>query len=247
MTEIHHFFVKQKTIQNDHFILDKNESHHLYRVARVNLGDAVILLNGEGAAYRAVVRDIDDNHLISGTIHESIKAYHEPGVKYHLGIGILKGDKIDLVVEKCTELGVASIAPLMMKHNVKQQVNLERLEKIARSAVKQCGRGYLPEIHPLMEFYTWVNLMRKGNGIVTQIGQNNVSIWQYLTDLPENLDDIWITIGPEGGFHTTEIDLINKHKIPFVSMGQRRLKSETAAIAAMSVLDTFFNRRSAHD
>jgi len=81
--------------------------------------------------------------------------YYHYGKFNHLGIGILKGSKMDTVVEKGTELGVHSFTPLRMRHNVKLTINLERLKRISKSAIKQCGRGFLPVISPPVDFQSW--------------------------------------------------------------------------------------------
>jgi len=242
MTERHHFLISSDHIKGKRFELNKNESFHLNHVSRLSKGDEIFLLDLQGDAYRGCIQKIEEG-TISGFIEDRIEQYQESTTRLHLGVGILKGTKMEMIVEKGTELGMFSITPLIMKYNVKNTVRQERLERIAKSAIKQCGRGYLPSILESISFDEWCSNLTPEFAVVTDNFKTSIPIWEWLSRYNHDIDDIWITVGPEGGYHHEEQKVIQETGLSTISLGPRRLKSETAAIAVLAICDNFFSRK----
>lgn len=241
-SERHHFLISSTDVRGNRFRLDGSEGHHAARVARLGEGDEIFLLDRRGRAYRATIHRIRTG-IVEGSIGETLENYHESMPRVHLGIGILKGENMDLVVEKGTELGVYSITPLIMKFNVKKLVRLERLTRIAESAAKQCGRGHVPVISDPVSFEQWCSRRQGQCAAVMDHSDGSISVDEWLDTCGSDMDDVWLAVGPEGGYHKTEIASVLQAKTARVSLGPRRLRSETAALAALAICDTRFATR----
>ncbi|MEE9166951.1 MAG: RsmE family RNA methyltransferase [Candidatus Neomarinimicrobiota bacterium] len=239
-SERHHFVISSRNTNGKCFTLDGTEAHHLCRVARLGVGDEVFLLDLTGSAHRASIETIETG-VVSGRILETRENYHESLPRLHLGTGILKGANMDTVVEKGTELGVYSMTPLTMKHNVKKGFRRERFEKIAESATKQCGRGHVPAIMEPMPFSEWCFRLKSKCAAVADNSVTSIPFREWLGNQRKELGDIWLTVGPEGGYHEEELKVITKNDLTRVSLGPRRLRSETAAVALLAVCGIHFS------
>ncbi|MDP6592779.1 MAG: RsmE family RNA methyltransferase [Candidatus Marinimicrobia bacterium] len=239
MAERHHFILSDNQIEDGRFHLNGDEAHHLSNVARIGVGDEVYLIDTRGKAYRAAVDSISEG-AVRGPILDMIQGYHEPTVNIHLGIAILKGARLDLVSEKGTELGVASVTPLILKRNVKKGVNRNRLTNVARSAAKQCGRGRVPEINEPASLSEWCQKMKAGCGALLHNSDAAKPMVDWLRNLPDSTSDVWLAVGPEGGFENEELQPVLQLGLEAVSLGKRRLRSETAALSALTIVDHCF-------
>ncbi|MFQ6676552.1 MAG: RsmE family RNA methyltransferase [Fidelibacterota bacterium] len=246
MTAERHYFVidPEAVTGGDRFSLNGTEAHHLSRVARLHVGDEVILLDGKGNAHRGII-DAMEKERVSGRVLETMKEYHEPAVRIHLGVGNLKGSRMNTVAEKGTELGLWSLTPLIMKYGVKRGINVDRLRRVAVAAAKQCGRGRVPEVNRGRSYGEWCRNLPSEQSMIASNSPGSVPIHEWLDGVDNGVSDVWITVGPEGGYHADEERLAARCRIPFVTLGPRRLRSETAAITAVALCDTYFsNRRS---
>ena len=139
------FLVDRRFIVENNFILSEKESYHFNKVLRKKVDTEIWLTDGLGTVYKSVVQKINKN-IVSGQIQEVYPNYGENNLNIHLGIGILKKDKLELVVEKLTECGVTKFTPLKLDRCIKHNINHDRLNKISISSLKQCGRSVLPKI-----------------------------------------------------------------------------------------------------
>jgi len=229
------FHINVSSIENGKFILDDSESHHFIKVLRKNIDTEIWLTDGMGNVYQAAVDGIN-NKIVSGMIVQEYPMYGENKYKLNLGIGILKKDKMEYVVEKATECGVNQIFPIIMDRSIKRDVNIERLNKIVFTAVKQCGRSVLPTIHEPMSTNEFINSMNNKIMVFHELG-NSIE-----KDKIINLnDEINILIGSEGDISECELELLRSHKAEFFNLGNRRLRSETAVVTALSQLNLIFN------
>jgi len=232
------FFVDPNNISSNQFSLNKQESHHLINVLRKPLGTEIWLIDGIGCAYRGILQKFNDDY-VSGQIIEKFPHYGENNIQVVLGIGILKKDKLNVVVEKATELGINKITPLLLDKCIKRNINHERLVKISKSAVKQCGRSVIPEIATPIEMEELLN-----NDVYDTIlvcHESGKEVIDVLPNLLENKTKILVLVGPEGDFSTKEISFIKELKVNFINLGNRRLRSETAVITAISQINLFNN------
>lgn len=227
------FLIDTDKISNNQFSLNKPESHHLINVLRKDIGTEIWLTDGIGSVYKAVINNIHDN-VVNGEILEVYPKYGENKIHISLAIGILRKDKLDFVVEKATECGVNEIIPLILDKSIKRDVNANRLVKVAQSAVKQCGRSIIPNINrpnklkELLDTYTDTSIL-----VCHESGDNGVA------KILRNKSKILLLVGPEGDFSKEEIDFLKDHNANFINLGNRRLRSETAVIVALSQINLY--------
>ena len=235
------FFVRKENIQATSATIAGQELEHLRRVLRLTVGDPVTLFDDTGWEHEAVIRSL---HADRGEleIRRSYEAGRESPLALTLALGLTKGEKMDFVVEKATELGVASIMPFTSSFTVpklddKKIANrTERWQKIALSAAKQCGRTQVPEILPLCEF----DAMVEGAGA----SQLKLLFWEKETaqslrqvhEANANATAILVAIGAEGGLSSAEVQLANARGFHSVHLGRRILRAETAAVTALSLV-----------
>jgi len=239
MGDRHYFLVDPAEIRGDLFSLSETETHHLQAVLRMQPGDEVWLIDGIGNAYQARLSD-STNGVARGKIVTVIPEAGELSAELHLGLGLIKRDRLELAIEKAVELGTASITPLILDRSEKRQLKSERIEKIIISATKQCGRSRFTRLGDPVSLVTWLKHC-SGHSILVchHSGTGTISDWYFSqkTQAPP----ISVLIGPEGGFSPVELNLLRRFGARFVSLGERRLRSETAAIAALSILNDCLN------
>jgi len=216
-------------------VLERGEAHYLRDVLRMRKGDRIIVLDreeGEGC-----IEDIFRNHVnISFTEWKKIE--RGIGLSIVLAQGILKGEKMDMVIEKATEIGVASIIPLVTERVIPRYSGNEkkkRWERIISESTRLCGRPVPPELSlpiPLDEF------LKKSFGglkIVPWEEERGTRLFDLFTQ-KEKVKQVTVVMGPEGGFSEGEVTLLRKVGFETVSLGSLILRSETATIYTLSCL-----------
>lgn len=213
-------------------ILTTQASHHIINVLRLKIGDSFIIFNGLEGEYTATL-------LSKNTVH--IEKYHKPEVEsplqIHLGQALCRHDKMDYIVQKAVELGVYSITPLITRRseNKFSDKRLERWERIIISACEQSGRTYLPKIEAAKPLSQWITTQASDVKLIltpkksTDINQKKIS--------PSSVS---ILIGPESGFEQGEVDNSIHSGFKPLTLGPRILRTETAALTAISVLQLAF-------
>ena len=233
-----YFLVDPNKVSDNKFSLNDSESHHLIKVLRKPLGTEIWLIDGIGSAYYGIVQNMQDD-IASGQILETFPKYGENKIQINLGIGILKKDKMNFVVEKATECGVNEFIPLVLDRCIKRDVNRERLTKISKSAVKQCGRSITPNITNPDTLDEILNKYADYSIIVChESGRNLIEV---VPKLFKNESKILLVVGPEGDFSESEVRLLKDIKANFINLGNRRLRSETVAIVALSQINLYNN------
>lgn len=250
---MHRFRIDPREIQDNRVRLDGDRFNHLRRVLRLGLGDMIGLFDGQGGEYRAVVRELTAAAALCEII-DAVDSLTEPPVRVVLVQGLPKGDKMDLVIQKATELGVSRIIPAITSRTVvrldpKQPGRKpERWQVIAAEAARQCRRAVVPAVGPVMDWTDAVRAAASGelNGSSAP-GSLLLLPWEKETDtgLKQVLQDsklvsrektVCILIGPEGGLSPAEVDLaVSAGAIP-VSLGPRILRTETAALAVLAAI-----------
>jgi 16S rRNA (uracil1498-N3)-methyltransferase len=234
------FFLPRRNIIGGIGIIDGPELDHLRKVLRLQPGDRIKAFDDGGWEHEAIIHAVASRRA-EIEIVSSRQADRESPLHLTLALGLTKGEKIDLVVEKATELGVKRIIPFASSHAVpklderKVAARTERWQKIALSAVKQCGRTETPQIVPLMAFE---NMLRSAKADDAKLLCWEMEAQRSLGQAHEQLRDakaLFIAIGPEGGFSLSEADLAQQHGFERVHLGRRILRAETAAIAALSL------------
>lgn len=224
-------FFNQNISETDHqIVFDKEESRHISKVLRKKLGDTLYTTNGQGVIFTSEISSVTPKRSIANII--DITKAPTPSYKLHMAVAPTKNnDRFEWFLEKATEIGVSSVYPIICDHSERKIIKLERFHKIVQSAMKQSLKSYLPVIHPLQTF----------KGVLATFEDASISkVIAHCEDVPKKhlihsiapKEDILILIGPEGDFSLTEIELASNQGFKEVGLGDSRLRTETAAIAA---------------
>lgn len=218
--------------------LDKENSHYLITVLRLKNDDSVILFNGEGGEFSGQCHILKKSAQIFVLDFKDVQ--RQSNVALHLGQALVRGDRMDLVIQKATELGVTSITPLLTARcavKMDEEKSIKRhvhWEKIAISACEQCGRTEIPKIHPVRSFKEWIAQPFNGLSIGFDI-QGRHSL-KNLSPMAQ----IRLAIGPESGWLEEETHQLITGGFINCQLGPRILRTETAAIAAVSIVQALF-------
>lgn len=228
---LHRFYVN-KSIPDDTFdISDRDLVHQWKTVFRYNVASQVIIFNGDGYDYLAMITSLR-NLGATLEIFKKVKNKVKPKTNVTLCVGIVKKDNFELVVQKATELGVSRIIPVLCERSEKKNLNMDRLQKIAVEASEQSGRGDVPTISGIMDLsQVLVNEELSKKAYLDMSGE-------YIGDFLAKNDakELSVFIGPEGGWSEREVKQFNEHSIQSVSLGTQVLRAETASIAVSSLL-----------
>lgn len=237
-------FLPPEGLASNQIKITGEQARYLSLVLRVTQGETITILDGAGRRYTCRIIQVHKKEVLAEKIKEEIYSAESP-IPITLAQGIPKGEKMDLIIQKSTELGVKKIIPLITEHaEVRETGKLERWRKIALSAAQQSGREKIPEIESPVSLNEFLNpptpLLTKGDEgeflkIIFSETEKNQTLKKILKDF-KDITDITILIGPEGGFSHQEVALaINSGFIP-ASLGPRILRTETAAMTAISIL-----------
>ncbi|MDA1372908.1 MAG: 16S rRNA (uracil(1498)-N(3))-methyltransferase [Proteobacteria bacterium] len=220
--------------------LPAESAHYLATVLRSKIGEAVHLFNSEHGEFLCHIEHIKKN-LVAVFIESKLRAADEQALKIHLALGLSRGDRLDYAIQKSTELGVHGITPVYsqfgevkFKPGAKLENKLRHWQRVAVSASEQSGRLSVPKIHTPERLEEWFasstancRLVLDPRGEET-IGQLNV------------IDTIDLLIGPEGGFSAEELKKAAACDYAIVSLGARILRTETAPVAALAILQHLY-------
>ena len=230
--EEHFFHIHPDNLDHNQFTLSEEESQHFLKSLREKKGDSLWLLDGLGTAYEGTVSGINPK-FVSGIIKQAHPSDGESDYEIHLAIGLIKGNRMDFVLEKATELGVKSIQPLLLDRCVKKKLNMDRANRIVITAAKQSGRSYFPQVRDLINMTHWLDNFRGCYKIVCRFSGKKT----LANALGKARIKVCMLIGPEGDFSENEIEQMKQAHVEFISLGPRRLRSETAAIVGISNLN----------
>lgn len=230
-------FVDQHLASDSEIQLDESASRHLCQVLRFKNGQKLTLFNGTGGEYSATVI-LADKRACRIRLGDFNSADRESPLKICLGLAMSKGDRFDWALQKSTELGVASIQPLITEHT-ELRLNQERLAKkmehwrrLIASSCEQCQRNLLPELAEPMTIREWVSEDRSGPALILQPGAKPENLSSKL----HGFQQLSLAIGPEGGFSDTEIEFALSKGFIGMPLGPRILRTETAPVAVISIL-----------
>lgn len=222
--------------------LSEETIHHLKRVLRVRVGDKVVLCDGKSTDYHTIIKNLTpfeyeiENTKESGT---------ELSTKITLYQAMPKADKMEWIVQKAVELGVYAIVPVYTEHCVKRNtkadakanVKIERLQKIAESAAGQSMRGIVPSVVMPMEWDKALKNVKEKEKMLNIVAYEKERDTTIKSVIDKNeVEEISLWIGPEGGFSKKEVQDMEDASFELVSLGSRILRTETAAIAAITLM-----------
>ncbi len=215
-------------------------SHHASRVLRLVKGSKVVLFNGQGGEYPAVLEWVDKDMVIA-RCREWRDIERESPLDIRLAQGISSGERMDYTLQKTVELGITAIQPLAMRRSV-VKLSMERAEKrvahwqgIVMAACEQSGRNHLPIVAPPLDIPQWLATAPQGLKLFLSPEAET-----SLKSLPPPIGPVWLVAGPEGGFEPEESELIRDFGFLPVRLGPRILRTETAALAAVAAMQVLW-------
>lgn len=212
------------------YTLSEKESLHLIRVLRKKKGDPVNLIDGKGNLYHG---NIDNDNIKHCTIKikDTIINFENRDYHLHIAISPLKNnDRFEWFVEKSVEIGLDEITPLLCRHTVKKKIKTERISNIIISAMKQSLKAKDTIVNPPCTFSKFLDMKHKGIAMIAHC--NSSSVRKSISEVYEKGSPAIIMIGPEGDFSEEETLMAVKKGIIPVHLGESRLRTETAGIAA---------------
>ena len=213
--------------------LKGDEFRHAKNVLRLSEGSEVTLLDGSGTEYSAIVSKVSKGEMLLHVLSESVSE-RDPKTRVLLLVGALKGDKTELVVQKAAELGVSEVGVFSSRYCAAYMNDnkLERLNRVAREAAKQCMRGTVPKV---VYYDSLESALKSADGY-----ENKLFACEFLSASEKSLRELKgscaLVVGSEGGFSEDEFAAAQALKFTGVSLGKRILRAETAAISLLSVV-----------
>ena len=223
-------------IAGNEIILDENDSKHAIRVLRLGIGHKVQVVDGNGGFYTAEI-SLADQKRCRLSIIEFQKEFGKRNFNLHIAIAPTKNnDRLEWFAEKATEIGIDEITPVLCKHSERKTVNANRLNKILISAMKQSVKAFLPKLNPAVKFQDFVE-NHAGEKPRKFIAHCHPGEKLHLKEKVAAGDSVLVLIGPEGDFSQTEIDLAEKSGFTAVSLGNSRLRTETAGVVVCHIVN----------
>ncbi|MCL0032538.1 16S rRNA (uracil(1498)-N(3))-methyltransferase [Peptococcaceae bacterium] len=242
---MHHFFVAPSDVEQDRVFIKGSDARHIAKVLRLIKGDKITVSDGAKNLYKVELANVALN-VVECRIIESISIETQPYFKLTLMQCLPKSSKMELVIQKGTELGVSCFIPLMCKRTIVKldeksiKTKLRRWKKIAYEAAKQSRRLTVPEVlEPISLREAIEKIDEKALILMPWEGEQAVLLKDVLSEY-EKLNRAYVIIGPEGGFETEEVELAKKHNAKIVSLGKRIMRAETAGLYVASVLVYLF-------
>lgn len=223
------FFAKRI---NNEYVFEDDELAH-FNVLRCRIGEQIICLGNDGYDYLCEITQISKKQAIAKIVSKELNTKN-PKVNITIFQGLVKGEKIDLIVQKLTELGITNLVPFESEFSVAKTNDnkINRLNKISQEACKQCGRSVPLNIENTLKFKDMVNRFKNFDIVLFANEKNKIRNYDRIM----KSQNIAIIVGGEGGFSDEEIAQINNAGVINFGLGERILRAETACIALASII-----------
>jgi 16S rRNA (uracil1498-N3)-methyltransferase len=232
--------MEDQEAQDGFLTLDKNNSHYISQVLRMKEGEELIVVLGGGVEALCEVNELSKDSVML-KIKDTYTSVSEPAFRITLYQSVSKGERMELTIQKCVELGVTKIVPVFSSRCVvrpdepkKQKSKTDRWQKIALEAARQSGRGIIPEVLPIVSWKNAVDMMEKLD--VTALLYEEKGGCAFSDIDFSDVRSVGLVVGSEGGFDAEEVDMANSENVKRVWLGNRILRCETAPITALSIL-----------
>lgn len=233
------FFVSNELIKEDKVFIDGENANHIINALRSKIGEEIEISTGDGFDYLCKIEEISKGVVIAKII-DCFGNESEPNIKITLYQGLPKAEKMELIIQKCVELGIDEIVPVntdraIVKLAGKEDKKIARWNKISESAAKQSRRGKVPKVQPVISF----------SQAIQQASENNLNIIPYEKEEKIGIKNIvkefkgksiGVFIGPEGGFSEKEIEMAIQNNVKPITLGKRILRTETAGFITTAIL-----------
>jgi 16S rRNA (uracil1498-N3)-methyltransferase len=224
---MHIFYTPE--LSGNTYTLDESESKHCVRVLRLEQGDEIILVDGRGGFFTAKIIDPNPKRCSVSVVKTQLN-YGQSGFQVHIAIAPTKNiERVEWFLEKATEIGLSRVIPLLCRFSERKEIKADRLEKVMISAMKQSLKAYLPQLDPLTRFSDLIKQPFDGQKFIAHCDDQHRELLKNLI-LPNQ--NYLILIGPEGDFSGEEIEQALKAGFQPVSLGDSRLRTETAGLVA---------------
>lgn len=237
-----HFFVTPSQVKEGRIYIEGSDVNHIKNVLRMHSGEKLTVSDGNNRQYLCAVDGYEEDEAILRILEEK-KVDTELSSRIWLFQGLPKQDKMELIVQKAVELGVFQIIPVSTRRSVvkldekKAHKKAERWQQIAVSAAKQAGRGYIPEVAPVVSFQEALERAKELDVMLIPYElERGMQTTKKIIEAIHPGQSVAVFIGPEGGFEKEEVELAVQCGAKAVSLGRRILRTETAGLTALSVL-----------
>lgn len=235
------FFVRQDRIENNRITIAGDDAFHISRALRMAKGEHITVCDMQCNEYDCVLSEFNSDSVVAEIV-SVLRIDNEPPVKVYLFQALPKGDKLDTVIQKSVECGVFEITPFESERCVvkfkpdAEEKKTERRNRIALEAAKQCGRGYIPQVNPTVDFKTAVDKACSCDVCVfCYEGEEKRSLKELLKN-NSSAQTVSVFIGSEGGFSVDEVKYATEKGMRSVSLGKRILRTETASAFVLSCI-----------
>lgn len=239
------YFFNAAKLNGNLINISGDTAHHIVHVLRMKTGDSLVLCDGANTDYFCEISQISKQskeHVLTLLVNDTQTCITELPFQVTLYQALPKGDKLDLIVQKCTELGISRIVPVETARSVSRLKDIakktERYQRIATAAAGQSMRGIIPNIATPIKFEDAVEQIYENETTIVLFEKEKLNSFKHALDSPSKNINIWI--GPEGGFLKEEIEILCAKKATTASLGARILRTETAAIATMAFISMAF-------
>lgn len=239
---MHKFFVPNNSINNSIAIIEGDDVKHIYKVLRLEIGDKVSINNCNGEEFLGQIEDINKKQVIIKCL-EKLDLNNESAVEIYLFQGLPKSSKMDLIVQKATELGIREVTPVItgrvvVKSELGEFKKLDRWNRIVLEACKQSKRSIIPKVNIPLEFQQLLDLLKDMDLVVVPYeNQEGYGVKKMINTIDKSgVKKIAVIIGPEGGFEEEEIIRLKELGAYIVTLGPRILRTETAGFVCASLV-----------
>lgn len=234
-------FVPKEQICDEHVLIEGSDAHYLTNVLRLEKGNEILAFDGEGSLYTVEITKTAKGS-VEGLVKDVSTSTKDTKIDITLVQGVAKGEKMDYIVQKCTEIGISKIIPILTERTVvkldekKKKNRQERWQKIAKEAAKQSRRVMVPEIGEVTTLDRFKDTLTTGERtIILWEDELNLGLKTYLQK-QDKLEKLNIIIGPEGGFSEAEVNKLKEKGVMSISLGSRILRTETAGLATATMV-----------
>lgn len=239
---MHRFFAEPSAIGEKEIRLTGPDVNHIRKVLRMREGEEILISDGQGRDFHCRIEAIEEEE-VTAQILWVLDGNAELASDITLFQGLPKGDKMEFIIQKCVELGVARIVPVNTKRTIvkldakKEQARIKRWSGISESAAKQSGRGRIPEVTGVKSFAEALEEAKKLNMclIPYELARDMAQTRKVLSSIKPGMS-VGIFIGPEGGFEEEEVEQAEAAGARPITLGRRILRTETAGMAVLAML-----------
>ncbi|MCK9324119.1 MAG: 16S rRNA (uracil(1498)-N(3))-methyltransferase [Bacteroidales bacterium] len=230
------FYSPELTEQKE-FILSRDESHHAIRVLRLEAGSQIILVNGRGGWFPSTITHPDPKGC-RVQVDERVEGFGKPSYHLHIAIAPTKqSERFEWFLEKATEIGLSEVTPLICERSERKDIKTERLMRVAIAAMKQSVKAFHPDIHEPTPFGRFIGQAFTGSKAIAHCTDGEK---QWLDQVERESRTITLLIGPEGDFSPKEIKEALDHGFTPITLGNSRLRTETAGVVATQTVAWIF-------